>query len=109
MRMYIHAHAHAPGRQDGKAAATTYADGTVYEGEWKAGKATGHGMTIWPDGSHCKGEHLEGLPHGPGVCTFPNGDVYHGGFSGGKWWGHGVLTSAADGSRFDGFWQESLQ
>ena len=58
-----------------------YADGSVYRGEWRAGRKAGHGRMQWA-----------------------SGDVYDGAWAAGEMTGRGRLV-AADGRReYDGEW-----
>ena len=44
----------------------TYANGSVYEGEWKNGKKHGKGVKINEDGTKYDGDYKNDKPHGSG-------------------------------------------
>ena len=48
----------------------TWADGNVYEGEWKDHKKHGQGKYTWADGEVYEGEYKDCMRHGQGKCTF---------------------------------------
>merc|ERR1719506_2170001 len=52
-----------------------FADGRVYDGEWKAGKQEGRGVYRYPDGELYDGEWKAGEREGRGVFRFASGDV----------------------------------
>ena len=45
-----------------------------YRGNMVAGKAHGHGITNWADGSRYEGEFRDGWHHGRGTYTSADGD-----------------------------------
>ena len=57
-----------------------FANGSVYEGEWRDGKRTGQGKSTWPDGDVYEGGFKDDKRHGQGKYTYANGNVYEGGY-----------------------------
>ena len=56
-----------------------YADGNVYEGEWKDDKMHGRGVFRYADGDVYEGEWEDGKMHGRGVFRYPDGSIAHDG------------------------------
>jgi len=75
--------------------AKTYADGSVYEGDWKDDKKHGEGKCTFADGSVYEGELKNDKVHGEGKCTFASGEVYEGELKNGKRHGEGENTFAS--------------
>jgi len=68
----------------------TYANGTVYIGEWLNDKRHGHGYQKWPDGRTYSGEWSNDsigvtLMSSIGQYTYPDGTSYEGIFVNGKY------------------------
>ncbi|TKY68874.1 Phosphatidylinositol 4-phosphate 5-kinase 8 [Spatholobus suberectus] len=72
-----------------------------YEGDWVDGKYDGFGVETWARGSRYRGQYRQGLRHGFGVYRFYTGDVYAGEWASGQSHGCGVHT-CEDGSRYVG-------
>jgi hypothetical protein len=53
-----------------------YADGDVYEGNWKNDEFHGFGTLTQPDGEISSGNWKEGKLHGLGKIQFADGYVY---------------------------------
>lgn len=53
-------------------------DGTMYNGDWEAGKMTGKGLLLWPSGAKYEGDISGGYLHGSGAFTEPDGSIYEG-------------------------------
>src|SRR3984957_14754261 len=90
--------------KDGKAhghGKETYPDGRVFEGEYKDGKAHGHGKETYPDGTVFEGAYKDGKAHGPGKATYPDGRVFEGEYKDGNAHGPGKETYP-DGTVFEG-------
>jgi hypothetical protein len=110
-----------------------YADGSVYDGEWRAGRRNGQGTYTdavkqevykgkWVGGVRCgrgscayaaghkyEGHWLQGRRHGLGCMRYASGDVYEGEWQQGHRGGEGVLTQAS-GLVLKGAWvQDELQ
>jgi len=58
----------------------TYKDGSVWNGEFKNGKAYGKGICQYADGRRYEGYWKNNVPQGEGVMYMPNGEIY-----GGEW------------------------
>ena len=56
-----------------------FADGSVYEGEWKEGKYHGRGVMRSADGAVYEGEFQGGKMHGVGVMRYADGSIAHDG------------------------------
>lgn len=78
-----------------------YADGSVYEGEFRFGKAHGWGKIVWPDGSTYEGEFQHDFRHGEGTQKLSNGATYEGSWKSGFMDGKGTYTYAC-GHRYTG-------
>jgi hypothetical protein len=83
----------------------TYSNGYRYVGEWKNDLQQGPGMLTCNDSDVIyQGSWVAGAPHGSGTMTyFPSGDVYVGDFYEGKCTGQGTLTYA-NGTKYVGQW-----
>ena len=55
-----------------------WADGAVYEGQFKAGEAEGHGMFKVPSGAAYEGEFKDGVRNGPRHVPVGRGQVVRG-------------------------------
>ena len=69
----------------------TYADGRVYDGEWKDDKRNGHGIYTFANGDVYDGEWKNDTKNGHGIYTWKNGDVYDGDWKNDKKNGHGRM------------------
>ncbi|OWM82463.1 hypothetical protein CDL15_Pgr002037 [Punica granatum] len=82
-----------------------WADGCVYEGEWRLGMRHGSGKISWPSGAVYEGEFSGGYIHGTGTYTGSGGFIYKG-----RWrlnLKHGLGYQAyANGDVFDGSWMQ---
>ena len=72
----------------------TYASGNMYEGDWKDGKKHGKGKHTWANGNVYEGDYKDGKKHGKGKYTWANGDVYEGDWKDGNRHGKGKYTRA---------------
>ena len=79
--------------------------GDRFEGEYKAGHMSGHGVLVAANGDRYDGEWSNDVPSGPGVFVFAAGGRYEGNFADGRYQGHGVFVSAA-GNRYEGEWKD---
>ena len=61
-----------------------YADGSRYEGGFRAGKPDGQGVFYYPNGDRYEGQLLRGLRHGTGRLYHENGTVSQGPWSQGE-------------------------
>ena len=82
----------------------TFADGSVYTGEFRNGDFEGFGIKTYADGGRYEGGWQTGNFHGQGTYTWANGDVYAGEFRNGDFEGFGIKTFA-NGSRVVGQWE----
>lgn len=95
----------ANGFAQGHGAAQWFKNGAPFEtdeGEWLAGRQTGHGSQVWPAGRY-DGELLDGEPHGRGVLI-SQGLRYEGEFRSGKPNGTGTLFKGSES--FRGVWAD---
>lgn len=81
----------------------TYADGAVYEGEWRGKLRDGQGNWTRPDGTRYYGEWKNDKPEGWGILVKPDGSRHAGLWRAGKRHGSGIYT-AADGIKLSGIW-----
>ena len=81
-----------------------FADGAVYEGEFKAGKAEGRGKHRTAVGDVYEGELKAGKREGRGIYWYANGDVYEGELKAGKKEGRGIYRYA-NGDVYEGEWK----
>ena len=81
-----------------------FADGAVYEGEFKAGKAEGRGKHRTAVGDVYEGELKAGKREGRGIYRYANGDVYEGELKAGKKEGRGIYRYA-NGDVYEGEWK----
>jgi len=78
-----------------------YANGDVYNGEWRDLSATGWGRIVRVDGSSYEGQWLRDAAHGEGVETFVDGCLYRGSYRQGMKQGHGNIQWS-NGTEFIG-------
>jgi len=78
-----------------------------YEGEYRAGRRHGHGLSMMANGDRYRGDYREGQRHGDGVYIWASGDRYQGTWRDGKRRGLGVWTGAG-GHHYEGAWQDDL-
>ncbi|XP_010474473.1 PREDICTED: phosphatidylinositol 4-phosphate 5-kinase 3-like, partial [Camelina sativa] len=69
-----------------------YANGDVYQGNWKANLQDGNGRYVWSDGNEYVGEWKNGVISGKGAMTWANGNRYDGLWENGAPVGKGVLS-----------------
>ena len=90
----------AAGQREGRGK-YVFADGDVYEGEYKAGKKEGRGIYRSADGDVYEGEFKANKKEGRGISRWANGDVYEGEYKAGKREGRGI-ERYADGDVYEG-------
>ena len=96
------------GKPNGKGK-MTYADGEVYEGEWKDvyegewkdGEEDGKGKMTLANGNVHEGDYKDGERHGEGKWIGANGEVYEGDYKDGERHGEGKYTWA-NGDVYEG-------
>jgi hypothetical protein len=67
------------------------ANGNKYDGDWKDGKRTGHGVFVFADGDRYEGEVRDGKERGRGVYVWASGDKCEGD------WREGTLVGTGEG------------
>ena len=87
----------AAGEREGRGV-ERYADGNVYDGEFKAGMKDGRGVYRYADGDVYDGEYKADEREGRGVYRYADGEVESGFYKQGADVGEGVKW-AADGRR----------
>jgi len=85
-----------------------YADGCIYQGNWKNGFEEGSGHLSFPNGDSYKGSFKMGLKQGRGLFLFQNGDEFKGSFSKNLKHGPGVYLWA-DGDRFEATYEKGRE
>ncbi|XP_073025697.1 phosphatidylinositol 4-phosphate 5-kinase 1-like [Primulina eburnea] len=86
----------------------TWSDGTVYEGDWEAGKMTGKGNIIWLSQAKYEGEFSGGYFHGFGTYIGSDGSVYKGSWKMNIQ--HGIGRKQYPNSDvYDGCWREGVR
>lgn len=80
-----------------------YANGDVYDGQYKHDHKEGRGVMKYSNGDVYDGRWVENKREGYGVCKHADKSVYDGPWHCDKREGHGILKSA-DGSTFTGEW-----
>eukprot|EP01088_Endostelium_zonatum_P014244 TRINITY_DN3039_c0_g1_i1.p1 TRINITY_DN3039_c0_g1~~TRINITY_DN3039_c0_g1_i1.p1 ORF type:complete len:311 (+),score=76.24 TRINITY_DN3039_c0_g1_i1:321-1253(+) len=79
----------------------TYADGEMYEGDFVNDVFHGHGEYLFSAGDRYKGAYENDMMHGSGTYTFKDGRQYNGEFREGRFNGKGIYTYP-NGSVFEG-------
>jgi len=54
------------GKKDGQGT-LTFADGSIYTGNFLLNEISGHGRYVWPDGKVYEGDWLKNKMHGKGL------------------------------------------
>jgi hypothetical protein len=83
----------------------TKVNGNVYEGEWKDDKRSGRGKYTKANGKIYEGEWKDDKRNGRGKLTYASGEVYEGEFKDGDFNGQGAKTYP-DGRRESGTWRD---
>ncbi len=79
-----------------------YPDGSVYEGDFVAGKRQGKGHEILPSEEEYEGEWYQDQREGQGVLIIPDHSIYTGAFRNNRRAGFGIQTSPS--GRYEGDW-----
>ena len=87
--------------QDGRGT-FTWANGAVYEGEWKNNKREGKGTYKWSNGDVYEGDWKDNRPNGQGTLKTVAGMQYKGGFVDGL----EEVQTDKNGNRFEGFFKQ---
>lgn len=93
------------GRAHGKGN-VTYADGDRYEGEWKSDKRQGKGISKYVNGDIYDGDWKDNKRHGKGMYKWPEGSSYNGDWKDGNRHGKGIMKYA-NGDVYVGEWRSS--
>ncbi len=64
------------GKRNGKGR-SSYADGTIYDGNWVEDKREGFGVFTWPNGMKFEGEFKNNVRYGKGIINMSDGSVLH--------------------------------
>ncbi len=81
--------------------------GDTYEGQWKNDRFDGNGKLTLSDGSRYEGTFKDGNRHGTGTQIYADGRQYTGDWSGDKKNGKGVLTQK-NGTKYTGPFKDDL-
>ena len=81
------------------------ANGNVYSGQHKNGQAHGQGKYTWADGNAYQGEWVSGEMQGKGKYFYSNGVIYEGQFKANKRHGRGSQKEA-NGDKVEGEWED---
>ncbi|CAM9232703.1 unnamed protein product [Ascophyllum nodosum] len=84
-----------------------WANGSRFEGYWKAGDIDGKGVFDYACGDCYRGEFKTNKKHGTGVFTWANGNKYTGQFNNGVIEGHGEIVYKTTGHQFKGLWKNN--
>ena len=86
----------------------TYANGSVYEGDFKNGELGGAGTFTDENGDKYTGSFRGGIPEGYGNVVFTDGHSYEGEWKKGSINGKGVM-SYTNGDRFEGNFKNGIK
>jgi formylglycine-generating enzyme required for sulfatase activity len=86
----------------------TYADGSVYVGQWKDGRFHGQGTFYYADDSVYAGQWKDNMRDGGGTYTRPSGSKYVGQWKNDRFDGQGTHTYP-DGSQYVGRWKNNMR
>jgi len=93
----------AAGEREGRGK-VVYANGDVYEGEYKAGKMEGRGIYRSASGDVYEGEFKADKKEGRGIYQYADGSVYEGEYKADEFEGRGIERSA-NGDVYEGEWK----
>lgn len=82
----------------------TWANGNVYDGDWKNDKMHGKGKYTWADGNVYDGNWKNDKMDGKGKYTWANGNVYEGGWKKDKKHGKGTYK-LVNGDKYEEEWE----
>jgi len=86
----------------------TYADGSVYAGQWKNDKFNGQGTFTYSDGSVYIGHWENSQRNGQGTFTRPSGSKYQGQWKNDRFDGQGIYIYPDD-SKYQGRWKNNMR
>ena len=78
----------------------------TYQGEWRADRPHGHGISRLPDGALYVGEYDQGRRQGHGLLRLPSGQIFIGEFDQDSMRGFGALWNADRGLQAVGEWND---
>ena len=81
-----------------------YADGKVYDGQWRDNLPSGAGKYLYANGEKYEGNLKNGKRHGHGQMVYQDGSIYEGQWEYDAREGNGVLVTP-DNKKFTGLWQ----
>lgn len=89
---------------------TTFADGSVYQGEWSTltGMREGRGILIWPDGSRYDGHWQDSMFSGYGRLVKAQNIIYEGEWKEGKAHGKGFELNKNKSIRYEGHFKNGV-
>ena len=85
-----------------------WADGAIYEGNFKDDLKHGYGKYYWSSGNIYNGNWKDGYQHGYAKMTWANGDVYEGNWKDDVKHGYGKYYWSS-GNIYDGNWKDGDQ
>jgi hypothetical protein len=83
-----------------------YANGNVYEGQWKNGKKHGEGIYSFSDGEVFEGTFKEDKRTGYGQYKWKNGDLYKGNWENDLRHGKGIILDNKGNIKQSGTWEK---
>ena len=86
----------------------TYSCGKVYDGEWKAGKRDGRGITTHVDGGVEEALWVNDVCETRLKMKYAGGNVYTGQFQGTSRHGYGIMRYA-NGDKYEGTWKDDCR
>jgi hypothetical protein len=86
----------------------TWADGSIYSGQWVENKINGVGVYLWKDGRRYYGQWKDNDMEGIGIYFYSDGMRYDGQYLKDKKEGYGMYQWI-DGRRFEGWWHNGKQ
>lgn len=89
----------------------TWADGTIYRGQFVDGLKHGHGKILYSTGDVFEGKFVRGKKHGLGVSNFVTGDSYDGEFREDRRHGQGTSIQVHDKTKetYIGSWYQGFK
>ena len=82
-----------------------FADGNVYEGDYKNGNMEGKGVLRFANGHVDEGDYKNDKKEGKGVFRYANGNVYEGDYKNGVRDGQGVMKDSRGNVTQRGTWK----
>jgi hypothetical protein len=85
-----------------------YQNGSIYDGEWKKNKKNGKGKMIYGIGHYYEGEWKNDMKDGKGIYRTPDGVIYEGEWKDDKKNGNGKIKYGM-GHYYDGEWKDNMK